>query len=110
MGLVHHPLDMQADIPRSDEPRHIVLVGNVGVIKTRHQILPHLGAVAGCEGAPIGLLQIAIGEGCGSGTTEDTFRANGYTELASKYRMRLIDFNCEKAITLKRSMLKREAG
>lgn len=41
--------------------------------------------------------EIAIGEGCGSGLTEDTFRANGYTELAKKHGIRLIDFNTAKA-------------
>ncbi|MHC4694099.1 MAG: DUF362 domain-containing protein [Planctomycetota bacterium] len=45
---------------------------------------------------------IAIGEGCGDGITIDTYRANGYTELAEKYGIRLIDFNEEKAIELKR--------
>jgi len=46
--------------------------------------------------------EIAIGEGCGKGTTADTFKANGYTRLADKYGIRLIDFNEEKAIVLKR--------
>lgn len=45
--------------------------------------------------------EIAIGEGCGSGITIDTFRDNGYTRLAEKYGIRLIDFNEEKAIVLK---------
>ncbi|MHC4084652.1 MAG: DUF362 domain-containing protein [Planctomycetota bacterium] len=45
---------------------------------------------------------IAIGEGCGEGITIDTFKANGYTMLADKYGIRLIDFNEEKAIVLKR--------
>jgi uncharacterized protein (DUF362 family) len=45
--------------------------------------------------------EIAIGEGCGSGITIDTFRANGYTRLADKYGIRLIDFNEEKAVVLK---------
>ncbi len=44
---------------------------------------------------------IAIGEGCGSGVTSDTFKANGYTALADKYHIRLIDFNEEKALLLK---------
>ncbi len=44
---------------------------------------------------------IAIGEGCGEGITIDTFKANGYTKLADKYGIRLIDFNEEKAIVLK---------
>ncbi len=41
--------------------------------------------------------EIAIGEGCGSGRTEDTYRANGYTKLAEEYGIRLIDFNTAKA-------------
>ena len=46
--------------------------------------------------------EIAIGEGCGSGVTQDTFEANGYAALAAKHGIRLIDFNQEPAITLKR--------
>lgn len=46
--------------------------------------------------------EIAIGEGCGSGVTADTFEANGYGELARKHGIRLIDFNQEPAVTLKR--------
>ena len=46
--------------------------------------------------------EIAIGEGAGSGTTQDTFRTNGYTDLARKYGIRLIDFNREEAAVLKR--------
>ena len=46
--------------------------------------------------------KIAIGEGCGNGITMDTFKANGYTKLAEKYGIRLIDFNEEKAVVLKR--------
>jgi uncharacterized protein (DUF362 family) len=45
--------------------------------------------------------KIVIGEGCGNGTTIETFKANGYTRLADKYGIRLIDFNEEKAIVLK---------
>jgi len=45
--------------------------------------------------------EIVIGEGCGCGETMDTFRDNGYVELADKYQIRLIDFNEEKAILLK---------
>ena len=44
--------------------------------------------------------EIAIGEGCGSGLTRDTFEANGYAALASKHGIRLIDFNQEPAVTL----------
>ena len=36
---------------------------------------------------------IAIGEGCGSGKTIDTFHQNGYEVLARKYNIELIDFN-----------------
>lgn len=46
--------------------------------------------------------EIAIGEGCGSGTTFDTYKANGYVDMTERYGIRLIDFNEEKAITLKR--------
>lgn len=45
--------------------------------------------------------EIVIGEGCGCGETMDTYRVNGYVELADKYHIRLIDFNEEKAILLK---------
>jgi len=37
--------------------------------------------------------EIAIGEGCGSGTTSDVFDALGYTDMAKKYGLELIDFN-----------------
>jgi uncharacterized protein (DUF362 family) len=46
--------------------------------------------------------EIAIGEGCGDGTTAETFEANGYTQLAEKYGIKLIDFNQEKSVLLKR--------
>jgi uncharacterized protein (DUF362 family) len=46
--------------------------------------------------------EIAIGEGCGSGVTGDAFDANGYTNLAAKYGIRLIDFNREDPVTLAR--------
>jgi len=46
--------------------------------------------------------EIAIGEGCGSGTTQATFEANGYADLAGRRGMRLIDFNEEPAVTLRR--------
>jgi len=40
--------------------------------------------------------KIVIGEGCGKGTTDVTFRLNGYTNLAERYKIELIDFNnCE---------------
>jgi len=41
--------------------------------------------------------EIVIGEGCGYGTTQQTFEANGYIKLAKKYGIPLIDFNQEKA-------------
>jgi uncharacterized protein (DUF362 family) len=37
--------------------------------------------------------EIAIGEGCGSGVTQDTFQANGYAAMARKHGLKLIDFN-----------------
>ena len=46
--------------------------------------------------------EIAIGEGCGSGVTRDTFQANGYTALAEKHGLRLLDFNQEPAAMLRR--------
>lgn len=46
--------------------------------------------------------EIAIGEGCGNGETEQTFMANGYVELAGRYGLRLIDFNKEPAVRLER--------
>ena len=46
--------------------------------------------------------EIIIGEGCGSGTTDDIYRVNGYVELANKYGIRLIDFNTTKTVRLSR--------
>lgn len=46
--------------------------------------------------------EIAIGEGCGNGTTQDTFDSNGYTALAKKYGIELIDFNQAETVTLRR--------
>ncbi len=37
--------------------------------------------------------EIAIGEGCGTGRTSDVFAALGYTDMAKKYGLALIDFN-----------------
>ena len=37
--------------------------------------------------------EIAIGEGCGTGTTDEVFAATGYADLAGEYGLRLIDFN-----------------
>ncbi|MCY3024303.1 MAG: DUF362 domain-containing protein [Planctomycetota bacterium] len=47
--------------------------------------------------------EIAIGEGCGSGVTQDTYQANGYTKLAEEHGLRLLDFNREPDILLQRS-------
>jgi len=46
--------------------------------------------------------EVAIGEGCGSGVTADAFAANGYTDLAERRGLRLIDFNEEPAVALTR--------
>ena len=41
-------------------------------------------------------VKIVIGEGCGKGTTDVTFKLNGYTTLAERYKIELLDFNnCE---------------
>ncbi len=45
-------------------------------------------------------VEIVIGEGCGTGRTPDVFDALGYTDLADKYSLRLIDFNEAQTITL----------
>jgi uncharacterized protein (DUF362 family) len=37
--------------------------------------------------------EIAIGEGCGSGRTDDVYGTLGYKDLAKKYGLELIDFN-----------------
>jgi uncharacterized protein (DUF362 family) len=37
--------------------------------------------------------EVAIGDGCGSGITADVFTKLGYTEMARKRGIRLIDFN-----------------
>jgi uncharacterized protein (DUF362 family) len=37
--------------------------------------------------------EIAIGDGCGSGKTPDVFAKLGYTDLAKKYDLELLDFN-----------------
>jgi uncharacterized protein (DUF362 family) len=47
--------------------------------------------------------RIAIGEGCGSGRTADVFAALGYTRLAAKYGLELIDFNEAESVPLKDS-------
>jgi uncharacterized protein (DUF362 family) len=45
--------------------------------------------------------EIAIGEGCGEGKTADVFATLGYTNLAAKYGLELIDFNKAETISLK---------
>jgi uncharacterized protein (DUF362 family) len=50
--------------------------------------------------------EVVIGEGCGTGTTEEVYRATGYTRLAKKYGIRLIDFNsCETVLVKKKDAL-----
>ncbi|UCC97760.1 MAG: DUF362 domain-containing protein [Phycisphaerales bacterium] len=44
--------------------------------------------------------EIAIGDGCGSGRTPEVFAALGYTELASRTGIELIDFNDAETVTL----------
>ncbi len=44
--------------------------------------------------------EIAIGDGCGSGRTPDVFAALGYTDLAKRCGLRLIDFNDAETVTL----------
>jgi len=46
--------------------------------------------------------EVVIGEGCGSGTTGETFEANGYTDLARRIGVRLIDFNTAPSVRLQR--------
>ncbi|UCG46239.1 MAG: DUF362 domain-containing protein [Phycisphaerales bacterium] len=45
--------------------------------------------------------EIIIGEGCGSGRTEDVFASLGYTDLAARYGLKLVDFNESESVTLK---------
>ncbi len=45
--------------------------------------------------------EIIIGEGCGSGTTPDVFEKLGYTDMAEKYGLKLIDFNEAETVMLK---------
>ena len=47
--------------------------------------------------------EIAIGEGCGSGTTDEVFQSTGYTDLAREYGVRLIDFNTAPDVVLRNS-------
>jgi uncharacterized protein (DUF362 family) len=46
--------------------------------------------------------EIVIGEGSGNGTTADIYQRRGYTALAKKHGIRLLDFNKEKAVRLKK--------
>jgi len=46
--------------------------------------------------------EIVIGEGSGNGTTADIYQSQGYTALAEKYKIRLLDFNSEKAVRLRK--------
>jgi uncharacterized protein (DUF362 family) len=55
-----------------------------------------------CKGHCDRSAEIAIGEGCGSGTTSETFEANGYADLARRAGVRLIDFNEEPATLVRR--------
>lgn len=45
--------------------------------------------------------EIMIADGCGSGTTPQVFKKLGYTALADKYGLKLIDLNQAETITLK---------
>jgi len=46
--------------------------------------------------------EVVIGEGCGSGTTEEVFAATGYAKLARREGIRLIDFNAAPAAAVSR--------
>jgi uncharacterized protein (DUF362 family) len=45
--------------------------------------------------------EIVIADGCGSGTTPQVFKTLGYTALAEKYGMKLIDLNDGETVTVK---------
>ena len=45
--------------------------------------------------------EIIIGEGCGTGTTPEVFAALGYTDLAKRHGIKLIDFNQAETVVLK---------
>jgi uncharacterized protein (DUF362 family) len=45
--------------------------------------------------------EIVIADGCGSGKTPQVFKTLGYTDLADKYGLKLIDLNDAETITLK---------
>jgi uncharacterized protein (DUF362 family) len=44
--------------------------------------------------------EIAIGEGCGRGLTDDVYATLGYKDLAGKYGLELIDFNETESVLL----------
>jgi uncharacterized protein (DUF362 family) len=44
--------------------------------------------------------KIVVGEGCGSGKTPDVYARLGYSDLAKKYGIELLDFNEAETITL----------
>src|SRR3989304_5965668 len=44
--------------------------------------------------------EITIGEGCGTGKTSDVFTVLGYTEMAKRYGLKLIDFNESETVVL----------
>lgn len=46
---------------------------------------------------------IAVGDGCGSGRTADVYAKLGYTDLAAKYALELLDFNEAETVHLKDS-------
>jgi uncharacterized protein (DUF362 family) len=46
--------------------------------------------------------EIVIGEGSGNGKTAEIYQSQGYTTLAKKYGIRLLDFNSEKAVRLRK--------
>ncbi len=46
-------------------------------------------------------VKIVIGEGCGKGTTDVTYKLNGYTTLAERYKIELLDFNNCETVLLK---------
>jgi uncharacterized protein (DUF362 family) len=45
--------------------------------------------------------KIVIGEGCGTGKTQEVFAALGYADLARSYGIKLIDFNQAETVVLK---------
>ena len=46
--------------------------------------------------------EIVVGEGAGSGRTHDVYAALGYTDLADRYGLRLLDFNYAETVLLRR--------